>query len=54
MKKARVPKVLYVVCSSPGNPHSNGPLEVFTSKQRAERACRGDQQLVEFVPRKRT
>lgn len=52
MKKARVPKVLYVVCSTPGNPHSNGTVEVFTSKQRAERATRwGDQRLVEFVPR---
>ena len=51
MRKARVPKVLYVVCSTPGNPHSNGTMEVFTSRQKAERATRwGDQRLIEFVP----
>lgn len=47
----RVPKVLYVVCSTAGNPHANGALEVFTTRQKAERACRwGDQRLVVFVP----
>jgi hypothetical protein len=51
VRKARTPKVLYVVCSTPGNPHSNGTVEVFTTRQRAERARRwSDQRLVEFVP----
>jgi|GEM_PF-3364673 len=48
----KVPSVLYVVCSTPGNPHAAGPLEVFTRKRDAQRASRwGDQRLVEFVPR---
>jgi hypothetical protein len=52
MQRGRVPKVLYVVCSTPSNPHANGPVEVFTSRQKAERARRwSDQRLIEFVPR---
>jgi hypothetical protein len=50
-ERGRIPKALYVVCSTQSNPHANGALEVFTTRRKAERACRwGDQRLVVFVP----
>jgi hypothetical protein len=53
--RAKVPKVLYVVCSTPGNPHANGDLRVFTRRRDALRTRRwGDQRLVEFVPREKS
>lgn len=52
MRVAKVPKVLYVVCSTPSNPHADGALQVFTHKRKAQRARRwSDQRLVEFVPK---
>lgn len=49
---ARVPPVLFVVCSTPSNPHADSPLEVFTQRRAAERAFRwSDQRLIEYVPR---
>lgn len=51
-RRGRVPKVLYVLCSTADNPHANATIEVFTSRQKAQRAYRwGDQRLVEFVRR---
>ena len=52
---AKVPKVIYVVCSTPDNPHADGTLQVFTRRRDAERTRRwDDQRLVEFVPREKS
>ena len=49
--RTRAPMALYVVVSDAGNPHSNGPIQTFTTRRAADRACRwGDQRVITYVP----